>query len=129
MPPLLYDFVNSHSENEFKEWTQNLQKTQRAKLNEKLDKLEIYGDELHPEVLTGTPIAGISKLRIRGNVQLRPMLCKGPVDVGNEYTLLMGAKEVGGKLVPKDAPSKAGANKNEVIANPLKRRRKHERVV
>jgi hypothetical protein len=129
MPYQIFDYVNHQGVNEFKEWTKTLEKPQRAKLNEKLDKLEIYGDELYPEMLTGTPIAGISKLRAKGNVQLRPLLCKGPVDVNKEYTLLMGAKEVGSKWVPKGAPATANTKKQLVIADPENRRKKHERVL
>lgn len=129
MPYLLFDYVNHQGVNEFKEWTGSLEKPQLAKLNEKIDKLEIYGDSLYPEMLTGTPVAGISKLRIKGNVQLRPLLCKGPVDVDKEYTLLKGAKEVGSKWVPKNAPNTANTRKQSVIADPEHRRKKHERIL
>lgn len=125
----LYDYVNHHNQNEFKEWTLGLEKSQRAKLNEKIDKLAIYGDQLFPEMLTGTSIAGILKLRAKGNVQLRPLLCKGPINIKHEYTLLFGAKEVGGKWVPSGAPSKAAKLKEEVTKEPKKRRTKHERVL
>lgn len=129
MPFLIYDYVNRHGLNEFKEWTLGLEKSQRAKLNEKIDKLTLFGDQLYPEMLTGTCVAGIQKLRVKGNVQLRPLLCKGPVNIQNEYTLLMGAKEVGSKWVPKGAPSTAATIKAEVIKDPAKRRAKHERVL
>jgi len=129
MPFLIYDYVNDHNQNEIKDWTSGLEKPQRGKLNEKLDKLALYGDELHPEMLTGTGVPGIKKLRGRGNVQLRPLLCNGPVNVKQEYTLLKGAKEVGNKWEPKGAPSTAKRNKEEVIKGPIKRRTKHERVL
>lgn len=125
----LFDYVNPQGVNEFKEWTEALEKPQRAKLNEKLDKLEIYGDALYPEMLTGTPVAGISKLRIKGNVQLRPLLCKGPVVINTEYTLLMGAKEVGSKWVPKAAPETANSKKQLVIIEPANRRVNHEKIL
>lgn len=129
MPFLIYDFVNSNGQNEFKKWTVELQKKQRIKLNEKLDKLEIYGAALYPHMLSGTSVAGIQKLRVRGNVELRPLLCHGPVDVKNEFTLLMGAKEVEDELVPKNAASIADSKKSEVIKEPTKRRTEHEKVL
>jgi hypothetical protein len=129
MPFLIYDYVNKNAQNEFKEWTLGLEKAQRAKLNEKIDKLALYGDQLYPEILTGTGIAGIQKLRAKGNVQLRPLLCKGPVNIHLEYTLLMGAKEVGGKWVPKGAPSTAATIKTKITIDPANRRTKHERVL
>lgn len=89
----------------------------------------LYGDALHPEMLTGTSVAGIKKLRVKGNVQLRPLLCNGPINVEKEYTLLMGAKEIGSKWVPKSAPTLANTKKQAVINDPNDRRIKHERVL
>lgn len=124
----LYDYLSESGANEFKEWTEGLQSKERAKLNEKIDKLQEHGDALYPHMLTGTSVAGIQKLRVQGGVKLRPLLCKGPIDVESEYTLLMGAKEVGNKWVPKKAPETASGRKAEVAANPARRRKLHERV-
>ena len=124
----LYDYVNEGGKNEFKAWCENLQTKHRAKLNQKLDALIQYGDGLHPHMLTDTNVPGIKKLRVQGNVKLRPLLCNGPVLVKSEYTLLMGAKEIGDKWSPKKAPESALVKKEAVIADPAKRRKKHERV-
>jgi len=124
----LFDYVNPAGINEFKAWTEGLEKVQRAKLNERLDKLEQHGDGLLPQVLSPTHVAGILKLRVHGNVQLRPLLCRGPVRVRHEFTLLMGAKEIGDKWSPLDAPERAEHKKNEIKANPERGRRDHERV-
>lgn len=130
MPFNIYDYVNLHGQNEIKDWTENeVQKSQRGKLDEKLDKLKLYGDALYPDILTGTPVAGIQKLRVRGKVQLRPLLCKGPIKIHEEYTLLKGAKEIGDKWEPSGAPAAANKIKQEVINNPNKRRIDHERVL
>lgn len=129
MPYKIFDFVNSKGLNEFKEWSEKLQKIQRAKLNEKLDKLMLVGDELMPVLLTDAGITNIRKLRIKvQNVQLRPLLCNGPINKESEYTLLMGAKEIGDKWEPESAPQKAFDKMLEVTKNPDKKRRKHERV-
>ena len=61
--------------------------------------LEKEGSNLFPQMLCGTETPGILKLRVKGNVQLRPMLCRGPIEIDKEFTLLLGACEVGGKLV------------------------------
>lgn len=123
----IFDFVNKKGVNEFKEWSENLQKSQRAKLNEKIDKLALYGDELMPQLLTDSGENGIKKLRITvQNVQLRPLLCNGPINNETEYTFLMGAKEIGGEWEPKNARETARKNMDEIIANPDKRRTKHE---
>lgn len=124
----LFDYCNHAGNNEFKAWTQSLQLVQRGKLNAKLDMLGMLGDGLLPVILTGTDTPGILKLRIKGNVQLRPMLCKGPVDVDGEFSLLIGAIEVGSKLKPLNADVIAGERKEEIRRYPDNRRVKHERV-
>ena len=124
----LFDALTASGKNEFKAWTEGLQKVHRGKLNARLDMLRLHGDTLFPGVLTGTDTAGVLKLRVKSNVQLRPMLCKGPVHIESEFTLLLGAKEVGGELKPPGADSIAGVIKEEVIALPATRRRDHERV-
>jgi len=124
----LYDYVAETGVNEFKVWTLALEKIQRAKLNARLDMLKRNGDALFPEILAGTGTAGILKLKIKGNVQLRPLLCRGPMNAGTEYTMLMGATEVGGKLKPKNADATANRLKAAVIADSMHRRMKHERV-
>jgi hypothetical protein len=123
----LFDYIDEHGNNDIKTWTQGLQKVQRAKLNAKLDMLEKVGVELFPQVLTDTPTAGIQKLRIKGNVQLRPMLCKGPIDNEKEFTLLIGAVERDSCLIPNKADEKADERKSIIKNNP-NRRCKHERV-
>jgi len=124
----LFDYCNPAGENEFKVWTQSLQKPQRAKLNAKLDMLKNNGDNLFPLLLSATDTPGILKLRVKGNVQLRPMLCKGPINIDGEYTLLLGAVEVGGRLVPDRADDVANGLKALVVASPANRRKSHERV-
>lgn len=123
----LLDYLDEKGNNDFKNWTEKLQKVERAKLNAKLDMLKLLGTELFPHVLTDTPTAGIQKLRVKGNVQLRPMLCRGPINHDTEFTLLIGAKERGGCLVPKDVDKEADKRKKIVIENP-NRRCCHERV-
>ena len=128
MPFKLFDYCDADGLNDFKEWSKNLQSPQRGKLNAKLDMLALQGSSLFPEVLTGTDTAGILKLRVKGNVQLRPMLCEGPIDVTKEFTLLLGAIEVDGKLKPKKADQIANKRKNEVKMDHHHRRIDHERV-
>lgn len=126
----LYDFLNDDGTNDISAWTRTLAKKQQAKLYERLDKLELYGEDLFPDSLSPTKVNGVLKLKCKGNVQLRPMVCRGPINLvlGKEYTLLHGAKEVGSKLVPADAPAKASQRKDQVVADPDKRRRTHEKV-
>lgn len=126
MPYDLYDYVSASGRNEFKRWMDDLQKKELSKLKAKIDMLAQDGDELFPSLLTNTEEHSILKLRIKGNVHLRPLLCRGPVSMEIEYTLLHGAKEVGDEWEPSDAPRRAEGRRQEVIKDPDNRRMKHE---
>lgn len=113
--------------NEIEKWTLNLQKRQRVKLNSKLDMLQQSGGDLPPQLLAGTGVPHIYKLKVQGNPKLRPLLCKGTVDNKNEYTLLIGAFEIGWGYDPKDALAIAAKRREELLNDP-KRRCKHKRI-
>jgi len=109
-----------------KTWSGGLQKKERAKLNARIDALAMHGPELIPGLLSPTGVANIFKLKARGQVQLRPMVCEGPgLEPG--FTFLLGAKEISSKYDPEDAPEKAAEIRNDLLAHP-ERRIEHERV-
>jgi hypothetical protein len=122
----LFDYVNEHGVNEIARWTRGLEKIQRIKLNQKLDMLQQHGPDLPPQLLAGPIFGHIYKLKVKGNVQLRPMLCKGPVDNDEEFTLLLGAIEIGDQL--DHSPEEAAQIREIIIANPFWRRCDHERI-
>lgn len=128
MPFLLYDYLSAQGANDFRAWTEDLQPTDRGRLNQKLDMLKQNGEELLPNTLTGSGVAGIYKLRVHGPVQLRPLLCKGPVHKEEAFTLLVGAIEKGGVLKPKGVAAIADNRKTEVKQDPANRRKPHERI-
>jgi len=83
--------------------------------------LEISGSSLPPKLLAG-PIkktGHIYKLIIHADVMLRPMLCKGPFEMETEFTLLIGAKEIQGKLIP--GPESAVMNRAILLADRRRR--------
>jgi hypothetical protein len=126
----LYDYLDGNRRNEFADWTRGLQTKQRARLNQKLRMLEKSGPDLPPQLLAG-PIkhyAHIYKMKINGQVALRPLLCKGPIRNDEEFTLLKGATEVGFKWQPPNAPVIAIKRRQDVIDNPSQRRCTHVRV-
>jgi len=123
----LFNYTDENNNNVIKKWAAELQKADRAKLNAKLDMLSLHGCKLFPHVLTDTPTAGIQKLRVKGGVQLRPMLCKGPINHEKEFTLLIGAKEIGSCFDPKKADQTANQRKQTIMNKP-NRRCPHERV-
>jgi hypothetical protein len=105
--------------------------TQRANFQAKIDSLEQGGSELNPGLISDTPVAkDIYKMKIKGNkgqVQLRPMICKGPFSMDREFTLLHGATEKDNLLVPRDVKDRAQSNRASLIAEP--HRRRHEGVI
>jgi len=110
-----------------KAWSMGLQKKERARLNNKIDALSLHGKELIPGILAPTGVPSIFKLRAKGQVQLRPMLCEGPGHAELAFTFLLGAKEVSGAYVPGDAPEQAADLRRDLIKHP-ERRVLHERI-
>ena len=93
----LWDFLSSapRRENLILRWVsdEKLTKRDRAILNQKLKRLCQIDFELAvgTKLLAGPIYKHIYKLVIHGDVMLRPMLCRGPIDPHTEYTLLLGA--------------------------------------
>jgi hypothetical protein len=118
----LYDFVDVCGESVISQWRKGLTARSKAQLDSKLHMLEINGPDLGPKLLAG-PIkktGHIYKLRILADVMLRPMLCRGPFRMDMEFTLLAGAKEIQGKLVP--GPEVALANRAVLLIDADRRK-------
>ena len=122
MPYLLYDYLDDHGGNPVKVWIDELQVPQRARLNQKIDMLLMHGDALLPNTLSPTDEPGILKIRVHGKVQLRPLLCRGPIHNDSEFTLLVGAIEKGSELKPNGVLALAVTHKQEVAKDPANRR-------
>jgi hypothetical protein len=123
----IYDYVDPVDGNLIRAWSSQLQKKERAKLNQRLDSLAMHGPELIPGILSPTGMASILKLKIHGQVQLRPLLCEGPGRGEEAFTLLLGAFEVSDDYVPTGAPLIA-SRAREALIKDLRRRVLHERV-
>jgi hypothetical protein len=124
----LFDFVDNRGRNILLEWARDegLTKRDRGQIDQKIDMLEMNGFALHPNLLVG-PInkqKHVYKLVIHGQRMLRPMLCKGPFQMEDEFTFLQGAIEINFKL--NRDPADATANRETLLKNP-KRRTVHER--
>ena len=108
---------------------QDISDRDRGALKQKMDMLYQNGMDLPPGLLAG-PIASkrnrkmqshIYKLIVHGQRMLRPMLCRGPIDMSGEFTFLLGAIEKGNVL---DADAEdAEQRRAEVISNPEHTRR------
>lgn len=126
----LWDFLDARGKSVIQKWVKDdrLSKRDVAILNQRLDRLQQVDFSLAREMkfLAGPVHKHIYKLRAKGDIQLRPMLCKGPINNETEYTLLQGAVEKGGKL-PKGVQEQAEKNRQTVIDDPS-RRGPHERL-
>jgi len=128
----IYEYVDERGESAIGEWLrrEDIQERDRGQLLQKMDMLAMHGMDLLPGILAG-PIKSkrqpkkfqshIYKLIIHGQRMLRPMLCKGPLDMDCEFTFLIGAIETGG-ILDVDALD-AEKRRQEVIADPQNRRR------
>lgn len=113
----LYDFASEDGESVIAVWQLGLSKRSKGALDSKLNMLAISGMNLPPKLLAG-PISKtghIYKLRIHADVMLRPMLCRGPFSMDTEFTLLVGAVEIQGKLIP--GPESAVENRSLLLTN------------
>jgi hypothetical protein len=118
----LYDFVDEDDRSVISSWRDGLTVRSKAQLDNKLHMLEISGPSLGPKLLVG-PIkktGHIYKLIIHADVMLRPMLCKGSFEMDTEFTLLIGAKEIQGKLIP--GPERAVENRAILLGNSRRRK-------
>jgi hypothetical protein len=111
----VYDFTDEDGENIIAAWRWGLTARSKGALDSKLNMLATGGMDLPPKLLVG-PInktGHIYKLRIKADVMLRPMLCRGPFQMNGECTLLLGALEIQGKLIPD--PQRAVENRNLLL--------------
>lgn len=124
--------MSARGANVIREWLddEKVSIAQRADFQTRIRLLENGGPQASPGFITETPVAkDIYKAKIKGNkgwVQLRPMLCRGPVVMQWEFTFLLGAIEKDGALRPKEWKSLAQNNLKILLADP--KRRRHEGV-
>lgn len=125
----LYEWIDASGAGVVSGW--KLQKKQSIKLDAKLPLLrtaEVSPSgkvELPPSLIGGPGIDGyasIYKLKIHGNVALRPMLCLGPLNLDREWTILARAVEKDGELKPTDAAATAESRRQEILKDPNSRR-------
>jgi hypothetical protein len=129
-PPYeLWDFVSPRGENLMRRWAdaEKLSKADRARLDNKIAvlKRDDFSLAINTKLLNGPIRKEIYKLKVYGQVMMRPLLCRGPIDKPAEYTFLVGAIERNGNLEPSSCLNDAAANRETVITD-SKRRCNHE---
>jgi hypothetical protein len=122
---VVYDYVDRRDRNVVAEWLDTLDSRARAKVDAKIQALRQYGGALPTTMLSDTDEPRIKKLRVRGRVNWRVLLCYGPVDLTKEFTLLHAVHEKDNKM-PEGATQEADARRHQVAADPDTRRTRHE---
>ena len=120
----LYDFLDDRGRSVIQEWVRREKITvrDRAALNIRFKRIRQVDFALaHKSLISGPIYKHVYKCVIHGDVMLRPMLCRGPLKIEEEYTLLLGAIERDRKL-PKGSMEQAEQNRDTLIAYPTKRR-------
>jgi hypothetical protein len=125
----LYEWIDASGDGVVSGW--KLQQRQATKLDSKLVVLRAAEVDSSGKVRLGASLIGgpgidgyssIYKLKIHGNVALRPMACLGPLNVNLEWTILARAIEKDGVLNPADAAATAERRRQEIMRNPKSRR-------
>ena len=123
---ILYDYVDARGRNVIADWCRGLQKKDRIRLVKRMDTLAESGHELCPGMagpLHGSP--HLYKIKVNGNVAVRLVFCKGPLNKDREYTFLLGAFEQDDEL-PTGTLETAEERRVEILIYPT-RRCPHER--
>ena len=113
-----WQIADGRGRGEFSGWRDGLSNAERAVLDEKMRKLEIFGADGVSFWKGVTGHGRINKLHITTpEGALRPLVCRGPHDVTGEITLLLGAFEENRDWRPRGAPGTADRLRQEIIAN------------
>src|SRR5258706_699374 len=118
--PLFWEYLNRRGDREFSAWRLGLPTRERATLDEKMRAIQAMGAVV--QCLKG-PLSGyrhLYKIRVQGpNMALRPLLCKGPINKDDEFTMLKPMTEVGGSDQPPGAKNDAESRRLEIVRDPL----------
>lgn len=126
----VWHYVNEKGVDVISKWASDVPKRQLIKLQQKIDALIKHGSELSPQLLSDSKQPGIKKIKVQGNLKLRPLLCKIPTNEGEveEWILLVGAYEIDWGIVPDGAYIEAAIRKQEVLDG-NGRKIKHKRFI
>ena len=115
------DFTDAPGESVIQGWATvlGISSRMRGRFDSKVDMLIKNGPGLSPQLLAGTKAGHIKKLKIKGDIQLRPHLCIGPIENDKEYTFLAGAVERDWRLIPEDVLIQAQACRTNLIKSNL----------
>ena len=118
-----FEYVDRRGSGIISDWS--LEKRQSVALNTWLIRARRFDREtaLNTLIFTCRPLRGIYYVKIRGEVQLRPRVCLGPVDEEHELTFLERVRKKGGRETPERRSSRAPERRREVAGSPAASRR------
>jgi len=100
---------------------EELEPKHRYLLEEKLDRITQADPEIAKTLISGTRARGIFKVKVKSNIQLRPLLCYGPLRPKEEVTFLFPAYERDDDWEPSGAPEMASARRDQLTAGKAER--------
>lgn len=124
-----YHYIDKNGIDVINEWIGGLQIRDQAFLKQKIDTIKNIGlfEASKLKLLAGPlknkkrEITAIYKIHVKGTVQLRPMMCKGPYANDSEFTILKDAIEKNNKLIPPSAVESAESRRSEILADSCRR--------
>ena len=123
---IIWHFLDSNGRDVITEWASGLDKRQLGKLQNQIDRLELYGSAMKPLPLSDVGKPPLLKLKIHGKVELRPIiwqLVEADRADDEEFVLLAGAKEVSYKYVPLDVLEIAENRRQELLKDESRKTR------
>lgn len=118
MTRTIWDYVGRTGRNIIEEWAKPLSCRDQGALLQRLILLRQRDRQVALDThLIAGPLRGqgnLYKLKAKGDCQLRPHLCTGPLYHEAEYTLLAGAVEIGNKLDPPNVVERAINHREEL---------------
>jgi hypothetical protein len=121
----IYDHVDSRGRNVVEATLDCLDPKARARVHAKIVMLRQYGGDLPTRALSDTDERHIKKLRVTGRINWRILICRGPVDVASEFTVIDAVQEKDNKM-PAGATAKAETIRQQISASPKTRRTQHD---
>jgi len=125
----LFDFYDLRGRNVTSDWLLSLDRVMRARMKSKLQSIRTFGGTGLPGMVTDTREPHIKEIVVNGQLALRLFLCRGPIDVRAQITLLGGGRERDSRYVTKKphiTPEDAETYRQQLFADPRSRRKPHE---
>jgi hypothetical protein len=124
----LFDFAED-GENRFHEWGRRLSMSDQARLQQKLDRLRQVSLDLatHARLVSGYRGENLFRILIHPPAGPSALMCKGPVGMDREYTLLAGENGRDTGLI-RGVRKVAQHRRALVGSSPREYRIRHERI-